>query len=235
MHHVVLERWSRGDSWIHLRDARVKLVLAFAFLICAATTRSYLAFGLYGFMLVAGILVSKLPLAQILMRAAVVLPFSLVFGAMTLITGDVDRAAALVFRSYLSASAVLLLAGSTRLPDLLRALEWFRVPALLILVSQFLYRYLFVLSEQAQHMRLAAQCRRGAGRRGLRLHAAAGALSVLFARSYQRADGVHRAMLARGFTGHFPSIRHGRPVAADFVLLLLTVSALSSIRFAVDR
>ena len=47
------------------------------------------------------------------------------------------------------------------------------------------------------------------------------ALGVLFVRSWERAGGIYRAMLARGFTGRFsPSVRphlHG----ADYVSLLV--------------
>src|SRR6185295_4560652 len=68
----------------------------------------------------------------------------------------------------------------------------------LILVIQFVYRYLFVIAEQAQRMRWAALCR---GRGSFRL--AAGLVGVLFARSWQRADGVYHSMLARGFRGRF--------------------------------
>ena len=60
-------------------------------------------------------------------------------------------------------------------------------------------------------MRKAAACRAGRGRAlsaGLRFRAAAGALAVLFARSHGHAEEIHRAMLGRGFRGHF------RPLAA---------------------
>jgi len=168
----------------------------------------------------------------VLARSSVVLPFSIVFAIVTWLAGDGVRAGSLVARSYISASTVVLLVATTSLPDLLRALEWFRVPRLLILIAQFLYRYLFVLVEQAQHMRMASRSRsgRGAHRQRSRFQAAAGALSVLFARSYERADGIHRAMLARGFSGHFPA-RTATPVhTGDFVFLATIGAAAVAIR-----
>jgi cobalt/nickel transport system permease protein len=71
---------------------------------------------------------------------------------------------------------------------------------MLILVIQFVYRYLFVITEQSQRMRWAAVSR-GSQRGSFRL--AAGLVGVLFARSWQRADGIYHAMLARGFQGRF--------------------------------
>ncbi|MBZ5634214.1 MAG: energy-coupling factor transporter transmembrane protein EcfT [Acidobacteriia bacterium] len=72
---------------------------------------------------------------------------------------------------------------------------------MLILVIQFVYHYLFVIAEQAQRMRWAALCRKGSQSGSFRL--AAGLVGVLFARSWQRADGIYHAMLARGFRGRF--------------------------------
>jgi len=94
--------------------------------------------------------------------------------------------------------AALLLVVTTPLTGWTAALESWRAPRILILVIQFVYRYLFVIAEQAQRMRWAALCR-GRGSFGL----AAGLVGVLFARSWQRADGIYHAMLARGFRGRF--------------------------------
>jgi cobalt/nickel transport system permease protein len=109
-------------------------------------------------------------------------------------------------------------------------LESLGLPRLLALVIQFMYRYVFVLSEQAQHMRMAAQCRSSRGRPGL--GAAAGALAVLFARSLARAEAIHRAMLARGFTGQFPLSGSAHVAAADFLFLATAVVPAIALRVA---
>ncbi len=207
MHHVIVERWSRGHSWLHARDARAKLVAALALIVAAATTPAhhFPAAVCYAALVAGAVLASRLPLFSIVARAALVLPFSAAFAAASWLSGDAVRAGALLWKSYLSAFTVLALVSSTPLVELLRALEWFHVPGLLILIAQFLYRYLFVISEQAQHMRLAAECRAGGNRRWS-FRGAAAALSVLFVRSYARAEGIQRAMNARGFTGHFPAL-----------------------------
>jgi cobalt/nickel transport system permease protein len=129
-----------------------------------------------------------------------VLPFSATFALLTWWSGDSLRALALAEKSFLSGTAALLLVGTTPLTGWTAALESWRVPRMLILVIQFVYRYLFVIAEQVQRMRWAALCR-GPQQRGFRL--AAGLVGVLFARSWQRADGIYHAMLARGFRGRF--------------------------------
>jgi energy-coupling factor transporter ATP-binding protein EcfA2/energy-coupling factor transporter transmembrane protein EcfT len=202
MHHVVVERWSRAASPLHSLDARAKLGVLVAFLIAVSITpsRAQLAFAAYAALLLAGMAASRLPLGGLSRRAALVLPFSATFAVVTWWSGEPLRAAALAEKSFLSGLAALLLIATTPIAQLLAAIETLRAPRALILAIQFLYRYLFVISEQAQHMGLAARSRSGGnGRRGLHFNAAAGAVGVLFARSSERADGVYNAMLARGY------------------------------------
>jgi len=213
VHHVVLDEWSRRTSPVHRAEPRGKLLGALAFLVCVATAPRIEVpqFGGYLLLVLAGISLAKLPVVPVIARAAVVLPFSGVFAVMSAVAGDTDRAMAVVVKSYVSALAVLLLVATTPLPRLLRAAERLGAPRMVIVVVQFLYRYLFVISEQAQHMRQAARCRgelarrRSAGWRA-RFRAAAGALAVLFGRSYERAAAIHQAMLARGFDGRIRSL-----------------------------
>jgi cobalt/nickel transport system permease protein len=233
LHHVVVERWSRGASPLHARDARAKLGALAAFLIAVSTTppRAQIAFAAYMGLLAIAIAVSKLPPVSMLRRAALVLPFSASFAILTWWSGDTMRAISLAEKSFLSGLAALLLIATTPLTDLLRALEWIRAPRPLLLVIQFLYRYLFVISEQAQHMRLAARSRRGTGKGGFQ--ASAGAIGVLFARSWERADGIYQAMLARGFSGRFPALSKTRFGAADAVFLFAAILLAEGIRLAV--
>ena len=126
----------------------------------------------------AGILIANLPVGGLLLRATAVLPFSLTFGVISWTAGDHLRAIGLVEKSYLSTLAALLMIATTPLPLMLSGFEALGFPRLLVLIGQFLYRYLFVISEQAQHSRLAAQCRQGNRQhRSIRFQAAAGALS----------------------------------------------------------
>ena len=227
MHHVVLERWSRGASFLHRRDARVKILALLVLLIIIATTSRNFAWAAlcYASMLAAGVLAARLPLPGVLRRAAVVLPFSLTFAIVSWMSGEPRRAALLAGKSYLSAWAVLLLVATTPLPQLLRGLEMLGAPGFLLMVAQFLYRYLFVIAEQAHRMRLAGLCRGGLLRRQGAFRAAAGALGVLFARSYERAESIHRAMISRGFQGRFQLLSEARLVPADVWFLCMASGA----------
>lgn len=231
MHHLVVDRWSRGDGPLHARHAQAKILALLAFLVAVSTTPwgARAALGGYAALLLAAIAASRLPYCGLLARAALVLPFSATFAMITWWSGDGARALAQVGKSYLSGLAVLLFITTTPFTESVRVLEQWRSPRSLLLVMQFLYRYLFVIAEQAQHMRQAVSCRGGRGRSGF--HSAAGMVGVLFARSWQRAEGVHQAMLARGFRGRFTT----RPAApfrpADGVFLCAALAASGAIRF----
>jgi energy-coupling factor transporter transmembrane protein EcfT len=49
----------------------------------------------------------------------------------------------------------------------------------------------------------------------LQFRQAAGALGVLFARSWARAQAIHRAMISRGFDGHMPALTRPQFSLAD--------------------
>jgi cobalt/nickel transport system permease protein len=183
----------------------------------------------YFTLLAAGVILSSLPPAGVLLRSLAILPFSGIFALVSWLSGDTLRAISLLEKSYLSVLAVLLLVGTTPFPSLMAALESLGVPRFLVLVIQFLYRYLFVISEQAQHMRVAATCRAGSGSQ-LIFRAAGGAVAVLFSRSYERAEGIHRAMISRAFQGRFPLATRHRIGWADVLFLTVIVCCSVALR-----
>jgi cobalt/nickel transport system permease protein len=107
-----------------------------------------------------------------------------------------------------------------------------RVPGTFLLIVQFLCRYLFVLSEEAQHMSCARRSRGGGNWASGGWRAAAGSIAVLFVRAYARAERIHRAMLARGFTGALPAGCRLRWSIGDSTLIALTLAFLAAVEAA---
>ncbi|MFN0103548.1 MAG: energy-coupling factor transporter transmembrane component T family protein [Bryobacteraceae bacterium] len=235
-----LEEWARRDSFFHRRDARGKILSVLLFLVAVSSTppASPTAFVPISALLACALWVSGLPIREMLARAAVIVPFPLFFGLVSwLENGNALFAATLVVRSYISALAVLLLMGVTPLPELLRGLRGLGVPAVLVMVLQSLVRYLQVVVDHALRMRRAALCRgagaqpQGKGNRQSLWRRASGALAVLFGRSYARAEGVHRAMVARGFRGDFVSPRPANFTARDWYFLMFSGLAVLGARY----
>jgi cobalt/nickel transport system permease protein len=237
MHHVVLEQWTRRASAVHALDPRCKLLATLAFLLALGTAGKLSPAEGVAYAAFAGAAVglARLPAAGVTVRAAAVLPFSGFLALFRFWEGDAGQAVSLLLKSYLSAFCALVLVGTTPLPRLLDGLERLGAPRMFVLVVQFLYRYLFVISEQGQHMRQAALSRGGfrhAARR-VRLRAAAGAVAILFARSYRRAEAIYRAMLARGFEGRLAQAATPAFRARDAAALALVAAVLLAVRLQV--
>jgi cobalt/nickel transport system permease protein len=221
LHHLALERWSRLDSPLHRLDARAKIIITLGVLLSVSFTRPHeiALFAIYFLLLCTASLLARLPWWKVLARGLIVLPFVAGVVILNLAGGDPIRAWAVLARGYLSAVAVLLLLATTTFPKLLRGLESLGVPRFFGMILHFVYRYLFLLVEQAHNMRRASRCRAPQRRRRPLLEAAAGAVAVLFARSYGRAERIHQAMLARGFQGHFEPLETPSVGLRDWVIL----------------
>jgi cobalt/nickel transport system permease protein len=224
--HHVLDRWTGIPSALARADARVKLAALVVLLVGVALLPHHrlVPLALPALVVALGVILARLPVVAFARRVAVVLPFAVPFALLTWLAGDPVRAVSLLLRACVSAAAVLLIVATTPWPRLMGALNWFRVPRLLLISVQFLYRYLFVIGDQAERMKLAALSR-GGRRSGFT--ASAGTIAVLFAQSYERAEHLHRSMLSRGFTGGFAFARPAGVAGLDFVILAcaLTVSA----------
>lgn len=109
----------------------------------------------------------------------------------------------LVLRFVLGMAALIALVSMMRFPELLKGLEQMGVPRLLTTQLRFLDGYLFVLIDQAMHMR----DRRARWRHAWRGPVSAlgrsrgGQIGVLFLRTLELAERIHLAMVARGFEG----------------------------------
>jgi len=92
-------------------------------------------------------------------------------------------------------------------------------------VSQllFLYRYLFVLMEEAMRV-VRARDMRSFGSRGAGPRVYVRIVGTLFLRTVERAERIYGSMLARGFRGEVPSMRRERLRPADAFYVLATGS-----------
>jgi cobalt/nickel transport system permease protein len=112
--------------------------------------------------------------------------------------------AAAAAKATLGTVSAVLLGATTSFPAVLRALEALRVPRLLVLITGFAYRYLFVLADEARRMRVALAARGHAPRHVLDAGAVGRIATALFLRAHARGERVHVAMLARGWAGRMP-------------------------------
>jgi cobalt ECF transporter T component CbiQ len=104
-------------------------------------------------------------------------------------------AAARVVCDMVWISAVFL---TTPFNTLMRALRWYRVPAILLDITAMAYRYAGLLWEEFHRMKISAVSRGGFRGWINRYHSTARILSQVILRSYDRSLRIQHAMFARG-------------------------------------
>lgn len=115
--------------------------------------------------------------------------------------------AAILFRSTLAFMAVLWLINVMPFEQLLVTLRSCRVPAVLIAMLAFMYRYSFVVWDEMGKMQTARKARTFRGGFALHWKSAIQLIGLLLIRAMGRAERVHGAMCARGWDGRVRSLR----------------------------
>ncbi len=133
-------------------------------------------------------------------------------------------------KAILGTCSAVLLGATTSFPDVLHALERLRAPRLLILIAAFMYRYLFVIVDEVSRMRAALAARGYAPRHALQAAAIGRVATALFLRTYERAERVHLAMVARGWTQTMPRLNVLTYTRADAIFVGALAASLLSVR-----
>ena len=234
MKHSFIDKYSDLDSPIHRLDPRTKLVLGLAFVLTLVLIpqRAWPTFGIALGLLLIVALLSRVPLLYLLSRSAAVIPFAFLVTFFRVIPqGEEGLVAGAIIgaKAWLSALALVLISATTPFPLLLKGMEKLKMPQELVLVLSFMYRYIFVLLDEAMRME-RAWASRGAGRNWwASFKAMAGVVGVLFMRSYERAERVYQAMLARGFEGEVRTFNSLKFSAADLAFSLASALGLGVI------
>lgn len=247
------DRYLERASFVHRLDPRVKVVAALAFIIVVALLPdgAWPAYAAAFLLVMACALAARLSPWLIIRRSLLGLPFLLAAVTILFIPGrviwdgpagfDVTEAGLLRFgsivaRSLISIQVAVLLTATTRFPDVLHALRHLRVPAVLVAIIAFMYRYLFVLVEEVERLLRARAARSArlsgaAGGGSLRWRAAvAGHMAgQLLVRSFDRSDRVYQAMLARGYRGELLTLAPHAMRRSDWAALALCLSAVVSL------
>jgi len=230
-----LDSLSYRDTVVHRLDPRAKVVATMLFAIVVVSFPKYEVLALLPFFLFPVLIAAfgDIPAGFIAKKVAVVSPFAVFVGIFNPLfdpstvaiapgfpvsAGWISFASILV-KFALTISAALLLIATTSFPGICRGLRRLGIPALFVSQLLFLYRYLFVLMEEAMRV-VRARDMRSFGKRGAGMRVFVRIVGTLFLRTVERAERIYGAMLARGFRGDVPSMRREtfRPSDAFFVL-----------------
>ena len=251
MHIDVFDQYTHSHSIIHDLDPRVKVIITVAFVFSNALLPdgSWLAFIISWLFILLINELTQLGIGYSLKRSFVVLPFLLVavtaiFSPLgeSLVEWDLGfivlnptkfgiiRFISIVIRSWLSVQMAILLIATTQFPSLIHAFEHLRVPRILTTIIAFLYRYLFVLTDEVVRLLRARESRsaglpgkKSGGKLLWRIKIVGSMAGQLFLRSYERSDRIYNAMLSRGYTGHLRTLNPHVMVRSDWLTMVLAL------------
>jgi len=234
MHHSFIDRYSHLDSMLHRLDPRTKIIACLSFVLSVVLTPPHQAFQFagYGAVIAFLIVVSSVPPAYVVKRSLTVLPFVLVVSICTALgRNGAGRwmVWGLLAKAWLAALFVILLSSTTGFADMLKGLERLRVPPVFIMVLSFMYRYIFILGDEAMRMERARQLRSFGNTRG-QIRVFGNMVGSLFVRAFERGERVYQSMLARGFDGEIRTLSPCAFAARDFLFLALVAVVLGAIK-----
>jgi cobalt/nickel transport system permease protein len=254
MHVHFLDPYRPRDSVIHRLDPRIKLVLAVVFILTNALVPAgaWPIYILLFTLILSGEVISELGVGFVLKRSSLALPF--VLAALPLILTipgktlfslplgpfvihasypGLVRFASIAIKSWLSVQAAIVLAASTSFPDLLVAMRALHVPQLLVSIFGLMWRYMFVLVDEATRLLRARASRSGqsdlpgtrpGGNISWRARVTGGMAGSLFLRAFERSDRIYMAMVSRGYDGEARSLPLPAIQPAQWAFLIASLS-----------
>lgn len=230
-----LDLLANGDTPLHRLDARAKVLATLVFILAVVSFDKYELTALFPFFIFPSVMIAlgNLPPLYIAKKIALLCPFVLLVGMLNPvfdrtvlvqlgpigISGGWISFASIVVRAILTVGAAFVLVGLTGFTAVCQALEQMGMPRAFAVQLLFLYRYIFVLTEEGRRASRARELR-SCGKKGLGVKSFSSLVGHLLLRTWQRAERIHMAMLARGFTGDFHARRESRFGAAEICFLL---------------
>lgn len=236
---------ARLDSPAHRLDARAKILVTLAFLVAVMSFPRHEVSALVPFLLYPVLLTSagRIPARELFRKILAAAPFALAVGLFNplldrhpvavagpiTITGGWLSFASILLRFVLTVWAALALVACTGMFRLAADLDRLGLPRVFVVQLLFLYRYLFVVADEGSRMARGVAMRAG-GRSALRLRGYGSLVGHLLLRSMDRAERVHRAMVARGFEGELRVLRPSPFRVADGFFVLVCLAAFLAAR-----
>ena len=223
MKHSFIDQYSGLDSFVHRLDPRTKLLCSLAFILAVVLTPqgTWKVYAVYLLILLVLIWLSRLPVKYILQRSLVIFPFVIMIAIFVPFFKQGQVAASwdigswhiaityeglavlvnVIVKSWLCILCLIVLSSSTKFEQLLHGMYRLRVPQIFVQITSFMYRYMFVLADQAMRMQMARDSRNYGLNRSNIFKTMGNMIGMLFIRSYERAERIYAAMLSRGYSG----------------------------------
>ncbi|MEW6416931.1 MAG: cobalt ECF transporter T component CbiQ [Nitrospirota bacterium] len=234
-----LDTLSYKDTFVLNLDPRIKILVSFVFVLFVVSFPKHELSGLIPFFIYPVFLLTAgdIPLKAIAKKVLVISPFAVFIGIFNPlfdtnvivipfgipITSGWLSFFSIMVKFILTISTALLLIAVTSFPGICKALDSLRFPRIFVIQLLFVYRYLFVLLEEALRL-IRAREARSFGRKGKEIKTFIRLISILLVRSVERAERIYQAMLSRGFRGEIKVLKSHNLRLQDLLFGIFSVS-----------
>lgn len=251
MHHTRIDYLACKDSPVHRLDSRTKLIAAIVFTVFVISQgrtaiSMIVCYAVWPFAL---LVVGRVPLKFAFKQILIVSPFVAVLALSSLFydrtavdvsfgplrfgtTMGVLRCVSIIAKFIVTMAALIGLVATTRFSDLLNGMAKLGMPKILVMQLGFLYRYIFLLIDRAEHM-LRARAGRKLRNLGVKreLKTASSMVGSLCLSSFDMAGRINTAMQARGFDGEFHTLTEMHLARNDLFYSLALAAFLAALGF----
>jgi cobalt/nickel transport system permease protein len=244
--HSFIDKYGHLDSFVHQLDPRIKIIGLFSFIliIVSEPRGNIFPFLFYGLIIILLVAASRVPVGFILGRCLAVSPFILLAAAFyplsSMITGGAGDtgtgsheymvAVSIILKAFSAIILLTILVSTSKFNDLLGGLRRLKMPGMVCIVLALMYRYIFILTDEALKTGIARESRTPGKLRLNKFRVYGNQFAMIFLRSMDRSQMIYHSMLSRGFTGQFPGMPQNKITAGEAALLTLFIVILLAVR-----
>ncbi len=127
----------------------------------------------------------------------------------------------LILRALGAVSCMYFVSLNTTMNDILTALRQCKIPVLLVSLMELIYRYIFVILQEANKIKIAQHSRLGYKDFKTSMKSLGELVAMVFLRTFLRCDKIYASLQSRGYEGEFKVIK--QPYQSSKVIWLLCV------------
>ena len=217
------------ESILERLDPRTKIISFLLIILCLILfpVKSVKDYGLFFLLILVIALLSRVTPKQILKKLILLIPFilfitmlipffkeghtywSIKIGKLELDIAyeGIQTFIKIFIKSSLSILLIVIASFTITFSDFLKGLEMLHFPRLLVMLMSFMYRYIFVLLDEAKRLMRARSIRYFGSRYIEQFKIIGYIIGILFIRTFERAEKIYSAMVTRGFNGEVPCIK----------------------------
>lgn len=238
--HFDIDRYATIKSSIHDFDPRAKIVCLLILIFSIVLINDLIVLSLACISSLLLVLLSKLPIGFIVKRLKwvfffviallVIIPITtsgqVVFslGFITITKQGVHLASMISLKALSAALLLFPMVSTMTFITFIRAIEHLRIPNKIVQMISFIYRYIFVISDELYKTRLSVKSRNVNKKSYFLKHQVLGnVIGMIMIRSYERGERIRDAMISRGYNGTIKSIHTFKLKKMDILKFSLIV------------